>query len=94
MYTARNPEGKTVQGQQEAASEVAAINILQSNNLCVTQIVNTALTIRARAKVQRRRHRRIKAEDLLFFIGQTANLLAVGIPFVRALEVISDQTES
>lgn len=94
LYTARNHEGKNVQGNQEAPNEPAAISILQSNGLYVTQIVNTAVTAKTKIQSRRRLHRRISSEDLLFFIGQTANLLLVGIPFVRALEVIADQTES
>ena len=70
MYTARNQDGKTIQGQQEAVSEVAAINILQGSNLFVTQIVNTTLTIKAKQKIQRKRHRRIKSEDPLFLSGK------------------------
>ena len=94
LYIARNREGKTVQGQQEAPSEIIAINILQNNNLYVTQIVNTASQIKGQRRIAMKRHRRIKSEDMLFFIAQTANLLAVGIPVTRALEVVSDQTES
>ena len=94
LYTARNHEGKTVHGNQEAGSEAMAISLLQNNGLFVTQIVNTAVAIKTKALSRRRLHGRISSQDLLFFIGQTANLLLVGIPFVRALEVIADQTES
>ena len=94
LYTARDLEGKTLQGQQEAASEGAAISILQGNGLFITQIVNTATQIKSKAQSRRRLHRKISSQDLIFFISQTANLLLVGIPFVRSLEVIADQTES
>ncbi len=94
MYTARNRDGKTTHGNQEAPNEGAAISLLQNEGLYVVQIANTAVTIKTKSEVRRRRHHRISSEDLLFFIGQTANLLLVGIPFVRALEVIADQTES
>ncbi len=94
IYTARDTNGRVIQGNQEAPSEVAAISILQGRNLYVTQIVNSNVVIKAKSARKKKRHRRISAEDLLFFIAQTANLLTVGIPFVRALEVIADQTES
>lgn len=93
-YTARDRDGKTMQGNQEAVSENAAIALLQNNGLYITQIVNATVGVKSRERVKRKRHRGISSEDLLFFIGQTANLLLVGIPFVRALEVIADQTES
>ncbi len=94
LYTARDLEGKIIQGSQEAAGEAAAIALLQNNGLFVTQITNTATVTKNKERTRRRLHRKIKAQDLLFFIAQTANLLLVGIPFVRALEVIADQTES
>ena len=93
-YTARNQEGKIVQGQQEAVSETAAINQLQGSDLFVTQIVNTAFTVKSTKRIVKKRHQRINSEDLIFFIAQTANLLAVGIPFIRTLEVVSDQVDS
>ncbi len=94
LYVARNQEGKTVQGNQEAPNEGAAISFLQNNGLYVTQIVSTAVSIKTKAQAKRRRHRRIRSDDELFFIGQTSNLLLVGIPFVRTLEVIAEQTQS
>ena len=94
MYTARNTEGKLQQGKREAASEVMAINQLQNEGLFVTQILNTATTVKVGKSIGKKRRQRISAEDMIFFISQTANLLTVGIPFVRALEVISDQIES
>jgi type IV pilus assembly protein PilC len=93
-YTARNRDGKIVQGNQEATNEGAAISLLQNSGLYITQIVNTVAGVKTKAQAKRKRHRGINSEDLLFFIAQTANLLLVGIPFVRALEVIADQTES
>jgi type IV pilus assembly protein PilC len=93
MFVARDSTGKPIQGHQEAPSEAAAVSILQNKGLYVTHVINTAAVVKA-AKKKRHLHRRITPEDLLFFISQTANLLSVGIPFVRAMEVISELTES
>ncbi len=94
IYTARDTDGRVIQGNQEAPSEVAAISILQSRSLYVTQIVNSNVVIKSKAAIKKKRHKKISSEDILFFIAQTANLLVVGIPFVRTLEVIADQIES
>lgn len=93
MYVARDSAGKAIQGHQEAPSESAAVSILQNKGLYVTHVINTATVIKA-AKKKKRLRKRITPEDLLFFISQSANLLAVGIPFVRAMDVISELTES
>ncbi len=94
IYTARDADGRVIQGNQEAPSEVAAISILQGRSLYVTQIVNSNVVIKSKAAIKKKRHKKISSEDILFFIAQTANLLVVGIPFVRTLEVIADQIES
>ncbi len=93
MYVARDSAGKAAQGHQEAPSESAAISILQNKGLYVTQVTNTATIVKA-AKIRKRRRERITSEDLLFFISQCANLLGVGLPFVRAMDVIGELTES
>ena len=93
MYIARDSTGKAVQGHQEAPSETAAVSILQNKGLYVTQVINTATIVKA-VKKRKRLRNRITSEDLLFFIAQCANLLGVGIPFVRAMDVIAELTES
>jgi len=93
MYVARDSSGKPVQGHQEAPSETAAVSILQSKGLYVTQVLNTATVVKS-VKKRKRLRKRLTAEDQLFFIAQCSNLLGVGIPFVRAMDVISELTES
>ena len=94
-YTARDKDGKTTQGNQEASTEEWAVTLLQNKGLYVTKITNASpRSSKKKALVSRSRHRGIKSEDTIFFISQTAHLLNVGIPFVRTLEVIADQTES
>jgi type IV pilus assembly protein PilC len=93
MYVSRDSAGNIVQGHQEAPSEAAAVSILQNKGLYVTHVINTAVAIKS-AKKARKRKRKLGSEDRLFFIAQTANLLTVGIPFVRSMEVIAELTES
>ncbi len=93
MYVARDASGKAIQGHQEATNEAVAVSILQNKGLYVTHVINTATVVKA-AKKRKRGHRNISSEDLLFFIAQTANLLAVGIPFIRSMDVISELTSS
>ncbi len=94
MYAARDSSGAAVQGHQEAPSEAAVVSILQNKGLYVTHVINTAAVVKNAKAKKRKLHGRIKSSDLLFFIAQTANLLAVGIPFVRSMEVVLELTES
>lgn len=93
VYTARDKQGKVVTGTQDAPSEYAAVKILQSRDLVLTKIVDfSADTVAKGAK--RRKRKRVKGDDLLFFIRQMATLLDAGIPLLRALEIIGSQVDS
>lgn len=91
-YTARDATGRLVRGNQEAVSEEAAVTMLQKRGLIVTNLVS--FSQKKSKTYQKKKRRRIKLEDLHFFIQQTGNLIHVGIPLVRSLEVVSDQVQS
>lgn len=94
-YHARNVSGKPVQGQQEAPTEALALRLLQSRDLLVTKIaLARAAGGPAALKKTVRRRQKIRQEDILFFIQQTAELIEVGVPLVRALELVGGQVES
>lgn len=91
-YTARDSGGRMVRGNQEAVSEEAAVTMLQNRGLIVTNLVSFAQ--KKTKAYQKKRRKRIRLEDLHFFVQQTGNLINVGIPLVRSLEVVSDQVQS
>ena len=94
-YTARDAAGQVMRGSQEADNEAAMLAILQNKGLYVTEISSSVVELKAAQKrAAARRHRRIRSEDMLFFVQQSANLLIAGIPFVRTLELIVEQTNS
>ena len=93
-YTARDSAGKSARGTQEAMSESAAVKILQGQGLIVTHIADSTRKVEFGREHQKKRRRRVKSSDLLFFIKQTAALLEAGIPLLRAVELISMQVES
>lgn len=92
-YQARDAQGKAVAGIQEAGSEAAAVRILQSRDLLVTRIQSLSSEFQKKTKAKRK-HRKVKAEDLLFFIRQEATLLDAGIPLLRSIEIITNQINS
>lgn len=95
VYTARDKWGKMIQGEQDAPTEAALVRLLQGRELIVTMITLSPAALNATASRSRRRRkrRRVKTEELLFFIQQIALLLEVGVPFIRALELVADQVE-
>jgi type IV pilus assembly protein PilC len=94
-YTARDENGKLVQGTQEADDESSAVRQLQAKNLLVTKVVPAAVAaVGGVIQKPKKKHRKVKPEDMLFFVRQTATLLEAGIPLFRAIDIISEQVDS
>lgn len=93
FYTARDERGVVSNGSITATSDSTAARILQGRGLTVTRL-STLSSEAPVAASTRRRHYRIAATDLLFFIRQTAVLLDAGIPLLRALDIMAEQIES
>ena len=93
-YSARDKSGRMTRGQQDAISEAIAVRILQSRDLIVTRIVPFLGAQVSSEKRMLPRHRKVRQEDLLYFIQQTAELIDVGVPFIRTLELVGAQVES
>ena len=94
FYKAWDTNGQLIRGDQEAATEAGAVALIQSRGLHITEISGAAGAKPRTRQKQRRRHRKIRNEEVLFFVAQAANLLHVGIPLIRSIEVIADQTDS
>ena len=92
-YTARDRDGRVLTGQQDSASEAEALRLLQSQGLLVTKIRETGGAVSSQGR-RRRFHTGVRSQDLLLFIRQFATLSNAGIPLLRALTVIANQTES
>ncbi|MBI2094577.1 MAG: hypothetical protein HYT89_00205, partial [Candidatus Omnitrophica bacterium] len=94
-YAARTEKGEAVRGEVDAAEESIAVAMLQGRGLILTRIVERgAAPARGESREKKKRHRRIRSGDLLFFIQQLSILLDSGIPLLRVLEILSTQTES
>lgn len=97
-YTGRDANGKMIRGTEEASGETEAVRLLQGRGILITKISDTlaqanlaATTQRARKK---RRHLRIKQEDLLFFVREMGVLLDAGVTVVHALDLIVEHIQS
>lgn len=92
-YTARASTGQRVQGTEDAPSEAMALGALQNRGFIVTKIVLSDISSMVQHEAKRR-HRRIKSDDLIFFLNETVMLLEAGVPLLRSLEMVSLLTES
>ncbi len=94
FYAAMNKAGNIVSGVQEAPNESAAISAIQSQGFIITQLTSAVSPGQVLSKQKRKKRKRVKFEDIHFFIGQTAELLDAGVPLLRSLEIISSLVPS
>ncbi len=89
-YTARDMTGKQINGTLEAAGQREVTAILAERSLfpvSVEDVGQSGAGIRLFGK-----RKKVKAQTMAIFYGQMAALLRAGVPMIRTLNVLSDQT--
>lgn len=89
-YTALDATGKRITGQVEAADQEAAVAAVNARGVFVVEMKEDASTAGGRAI----KRARISKSELALFARRLADLSNAGLPLDRALQVISEQTES
>ena len=84
-YSAREATGKTVQGTLDAADRAEALKALAGRQLF-------PVSVEPVVEKKRLGGRRVSAAALAQFYQQMADLLTAGVPLLRALTIIEDQT--
>jgi len=87
-YIARNQLGTKVEGQTDAATEAEAVASLTSAGMFPLEIA-PMLQQAVTGKV-----RRVSGQLLAGFYSQLADLLKSGVPLLRALKILHDQTSN
>ncbi|MEL6105487.1 MAG: type II secretion system F family protein [Planctomycetota bacterium] len=88
-YTARDMSGKIVNGSIEAASEREVASLLSERSLFpskVAAVENTA------TKSLFGKRKKVSGQIMATFYGQLASLLRSGVPMIRALTVLGEQS--
>ncbi|MGL6225293.1 MAG: type II secretion system F family protein [Thermoguttaceae bacterium] len=87
-YVARNEAGQKIEGKVDAANEIEAAGALSANGifpLSLTPDMKQAVG----GKV-----RRVSGQKMAAFYSQLADLLKGGVPLLRAIKILQDQTSS
>jgi len=87
-YTARNESGQKVDGKIDAATEAEAAASLSAGGLFLLSLV-PELKQTASGKV-----RRVGAQTMAAFYSQLADLLHGGVPLLRSIKILQDQTSN
>ena len=89
-YTARELNGTQVAGTLTATTEQDALSILAGRQLFPQKIVQSEASRRQAVKGSRR----VASRSLTTFYNQLADLLRSGVPLLRSLQLLEDQTSS
>jgi type II secretion system protein F len=91
-YKAKDARGQVIAGSLEAETVNAVINRLQAMGYFPVSIESEADKKHAAGAMAKRLGGRVRINDLATFNRQLADLLSSGIPLVRALGIIQNQT--
>jgi type II secretion system protein F len=92
VYKAKDAKGEVIQGTMDADNQAVVINRLQSMGYFPVLVKSDEKVNRRRAGTRRFFDKRIRARDLAAFNRQLADLISAGIPLVKSLAIIVNQT--
>ncbi len=91
-YTAKDSNGRTVQGTREAESEMGLVSLLRKENLIVISVQPAAS--KGKSKSGGFGKKKVGTKDLAILCRQLAAMLQAGLPVLESLEGIADQIEN
>src|SRR5215211_2949413 len=89
-YRALDKQGEIIQDKAEGSGELAVVHELRQQGLLVIEVKEQSVG----QKDILEPFKRIKLADLVVFSRQLATMINAGLPIVRALYVLSEQTEN
>lgn len=87
VYTALDPNGKTIKGKTEAESESLLLSKLHEQNYHVLS-VNEEKTRAAKANNVPSAGKKVKLKNMVIFSRQFATMIDAGIAIVRCLDIL------
>ena len=92
VYRAKDGPERTVEGEVEAEHRLAAVSAI--DRMGYSPVWVSEKTGDEARRLRRPRGRRVKARDVTVFTRQLASLTRSGVPILRALRTIADQSEN
>src|SRR4051812_8154353 len=94
-YSARDQEGKNVNGKIAAENEAMIIAELRKRELIILSINEEKESVlKAAGGPKGLGRKKVKPEDLIIFTRQFATMVDAGIPILQSLEALNDQTSN
>lgn len=93
-FTAHQQSGKTQKGTLTAQNRAAAIAALRAKQLTPIVVKEAKSGVSLNMNINIPGLDRIKSKDLVIFTRELSTMISAGVPIVRALNVLKEQTES
>ncbi|CAN5191273.1 type II secretion system F family protein [soil metagenome] len=94
-YTSRNQSGKVVKGKLEAPSESAVLGKLQSMGLSPMSVSEGKANTGMNMEISLRGFEKgVDLKSLAVASRQLSTMISAGLPLLRALHILADQTEN
>ena len=88
VFTAKTPNGKTVQGTRFAESEMSLVSSLRKEELVVVAVAPAPIKAKRSKK-----GKKVKTKDLAIFCRQMGAMLGAGLPVLESIQSIADQSD-
>jgi len=93
-YTARNAKGRVVTGRVRADSRAKVLDVIRGNDLSPIEIREVAEKEPFKLRLQMpKSFARVNSKDLAVMTRQLATMVSAGLPLVKSLAILSNQTE-
>lgn len=94
-YKGRDADGKLVKGKVDAPSEAAVVNRLRTMGLTPIEVAQSAVGTGLNMEIGGAAfEKRVKLKDLAVMSRQMATMVAAGLSLLKALTILSEQTEN
>ncbi len=92
IYKAKDGPDKVIEGKLVAESKQEIVDILMAKGYTATSIIEQGATVDQKRRYRWRSFFGIGLKDRFVFTRQLANLLRSGVPILRALDILAEQT--
>jgi type IV pilus assembly protein PilC len=88
IFTAKTPNGRTVQGTRFAESEMSLVSSLRKEDLVVVAVEPAPIKT-----TRTKKGKKVKTKDLAIFCRQMGAMLGAGLPVLESIQSIADLRE-
>ncbi len=94
IYTVQDSEGNVTTGSMESEDEDSLVNTLQNKGYFILSIQSEKESAKGLFALKKKAGGKVSGREIVFFGEQIATLVAGGVPLVRALSLLAENSEN